>query len=83
MLWFLWVKEAGSAGSGGDEASSGDALEVAEPMARSNSAKVGLVGAQVAAIVLQGMGKGVLCTGHGTNRGATHGGEGSDTTALR
>ena len=67
----------------GDEASSGDAPEAAEPAARSQMAIDGVVDAQSAANVLQAMGWCVLCTGLGTNRDATHGGEGSDTTALR
>ena len=67
----------------GDRASSGDAPEAAEPAARSETTVGGVVDAQAAANVLQAVGWWVLCTGHGTNRGATHGGEGSDTTALR
>ena len=67
----------------GDEASSGDAPEAAEPAARSQMTIDGVVDAQSAANVLQTMGWWALCTGHGTNRGATHGREGSDTTALR
>ena len=79
----LWTKEAGSDGSDGDEASSRDAHEVAEPKNRPDPAICGLVEAQCAADVLQAMDRCVLCTGLGSNRGTTHGGEGSDTTALR
>ena len=67
----------------GDEASSGDAPEASEPAARSEVTKMWVVDAQAAANVLQALGWWVLCTGLGTNRDATHGGEGSDTTALR
>ena len=42
-----------------------------------------VVDAWHAADVLQAMDRCVLCTGLGSNRDATHGGEGSDTTALR
>ena len=72
-----------SEGLEGDEASSGDAPEGAEPASRSQVTIGRLVDAQSAANVLQAVGWWVLCTGHGTNRGATHGREGSDTTALR
>ena len=67
----------------GDRASSGDAPEASEPASRSEVTKMWVVDAQAAANVLQALGWWVLCTGLGTNRDATHGGEGSDTTALR
>ena len=67
----------------GDRASSGDAPEATVPAARSETTCGGVMAAQPAADVLQAVDRWVLCTGHGTNRGTTHGGEGSDTTALR
>ena len=75
--------EGESGGSEGDRASTGDAPEGAEPASRSQVTVDGLVDAQPAANVLQALGWCVLCTSHGTNRGATHGKERSDTTALR
>ena len=67
----------------GDRASSDDAPEASEPSSRSEATKMWVVDAQAAADVLQAMDRCVLCTGLGSNRDATHGGEGSDTTALR
>ena len=77
------ASEGESGRSEGDRASSGDAPEAAEPAARSETTVGWVVDAQAAANVLQAVGWWVLCTGLGTNRDATHGGEGSDTTALR
>ena len=75
--------EGESGRSGGDRASSRDAPEATEPARRSETTICWVVGAQAAANVLQAVGWCVLCTGLGTNRDATHGREGSDTTALR
>ena len=82
-LWSLWTKEAGSDGSDGDEASSLDAHEVAEPEKRPDPAIDVLVEAQVAANVLQAMGRCVLCTDLGANRETSHSKERSDTTGPR
>ena len=75
--------EGESGRPGGDRASSCDAPEATEPATRSETTICWVVDAQAAANVLQALGWWVLCTGLGTNRDATHGGEGSDTTALR
>ena len=75
--------EGESGRPGGDRASSCDAPEATGPARRSETTIWWVVAAQPAADVLQAVDRCVLCTGHGTNRGTTHGGEGSDTTALR
>ena len=67
----------------GDETSTGDAPEGAEPAVRSQASKMWVVDAWLAADVLQASDRWVLCTAIGTNRGTTHGREGSDTTAPR
>ena len=77
------ASEGESGRSEGDRASSWDAPGTTVPAARSETTFCWVVDAQAAANVLQAVGWWVLCTGHGTNRGATHGREGSDTTAPR
>ena len=79
----IGAPEGESGRSEGDRASSWDAPGTTVPAARSETTFGWVVGAQAAANVLQAVGWCVLCTGHGTNRDATHGREGSDTTALR
>ena len=77
------VSEGESGRPEGDRASGDDAPEATEPAWRSEMTICWVLVAQPAADVLQAVARWVLCTGHGTNRGTTHGGEGSDTTALR